>query len=184
MNTQSSIAGRYIRYSIICLSIGLAITMPLTASGQQSPKIGVVDFREVALGSKAGKAVKARLEKLADKLKKEVQAEEAKLLARRKELEVTTTRLAPAERQERATTLERDEAAFQRLIEDKSEELRNAEAKNLQELAGQIERIVKAYATEKGFSVILEAQRPGVLYFNKNLDLSAEIIKRFDRTSK
>lgn len=184
MKTRPGIVGCFARCSIACLSAGLALTVPLVASGLEPPKIGVMDFQEVALGSKAGKAAKARLEKLAEKLKQEVKAEEAKLLARQKELEATASRLTPAERQDRAATLERDEAAFQRLLDDKTEELKNAETKSVTELASQIDRILKAYAAEKGFTVILEARRPGILYFDKNLDFSAELIKRFDRTSK
>lgn len=184
MTIRSDIAGFFAKRSIACLSAGLVLTVPLAASGQERPKIGVVNFREVALGSKAGKVAKARLEKLAEKLKKEMKVEEAKLLARQKDLEAATSQLTPAERQHRAATLEHDKAAFQRLLEDKTEELRNAETESVTKLASQIDLILKAYASEKGFSVILEAQRPGILYFDKNLDLSAEIGKRFDRTSK
>ena len=176
--------GFFARCSMICLSAGLALAVPSAVFGQAPPKIGVVNFQEVALGSKAGKATKARLEKLAEKLKKEAKAEETKLLARRKELEAATSRLTSAERQDRAATLERDEAAFQRLLEDKTEELKQAETKSVTELARQIDRILKTYAVDKGVTVILEAQRPGLLYFDQHLDISAEIIKRFDRTSK
>ncbi|MDE2059426.1 MAG: OmpH family outer membrane protein [candidate division NC10 bacterium] len=184
MKTNVSVVGVLGKCSIAFLSAGLAFSVPSAAFGQQLQKIGVVDFREVAFGSKVGKAAKARLEKLAEKLNKEVKAEDAKLLARQKDLEAATSRLTPAERQNRAATLERDEATFQRLIEDKTEELKKAEAESVTDLARQIDLILKAYAAEKGFTVVLEARRPGILYFAKNLDLSAEIIKRFDRASK
>lgn len=184
MNTRSGIAAFVVGCAIACLSVGRVLAAPPAASGQSPLKIGVVDFREVALGSKAGKAAKARLEKLAEKLKKEMKAEDAKLLARRKELESPTSRLTPTERQDRSATLERDEAAFQRLLEDKTEELKHAEMESIQELANRFDGALKAYAVEKGFSIVLETQRPGILYFDKNLDLSAEMIKRLDRTSK
>ena len=184
MKIRSGIAGCFVRRSIACLSVGLALAVPSAASGQKPPKVGVVNFREVALGSKAGKAAKVRLEKLAEKLKKEMKTEEAKLLARRKELESATSRLTSAELQDRSATLERDETAFQHLLEDKTEELKHAETKSIQELANKFDSILKAYAVEKGFFVILETQRPGILYFDKNLDISAEMIKRFDRASK
>jgi outer membrane protein len=184
MKTRSGVEGFFAGCAIACLSAGLAIAVPSTAFGKESPKIGVVDFREVVLGSKAGKAAKARLEKLAEKLKKEMKAKEAKLLARQKELDAATSRLTPAERDSRTATLERDEATFQRLLDDKTEELKNAETESIQELADKFEGILKAYAAEKGYSVVLESQRPGLLYFDKSLDLSTQIIKRFDRTSK
>ncbi|MDD5558530.1 OmpH family outer membrane protein [Candidatus Methylomirabilis sp.] len=184
MKTRSGIAGLIVRCSIACLSASLTLSVASAVFGQERQKIGVMDFREIVLGSKAGKAAKAKMEKLAEKLTKEMKAEEAKLLARRKDLEAATSRLTSAQRQDRVATLERDEAAFQRLLEDKTEELKDIETKSIQDLAGRIELILKAYAAEKGFSIILEAQRPGILYFNKNLDLSTEITKRFDRASK
>lgn len=180
----TGIAGLVARCSIACLSAGLTLSVASAVFGQERQKIGVMDFREVVLASKAGKAAKARLEKLAEKLTKEMKTEEAKLLARRKDLEAATSQLTSAQRQDRTATLEHDEAAFQRLLEDKTEELKDIETKSIQDLASQIELILKAYAVEKGFSIILEARRPGILYFNKNLDLSTELTKRFDRTSK
>lgn len=184
MKSRLTIVGVFAGCSMACLGVCLAIATPAAAAGKESLKIGVVDFREVALGSKAGKAAKSRLEKLAEKLQKEMKVEEAKLLARQKELEAAVSRLTLAERQDRAATLERDGATFQRVLEDRTEELKNAETESIQKLANQFDGVLKAYAAEKGFSVILEAQRPGILYFDKNLDISAEMIKRFNRTSK
>lgn len=184
MTTRSGVATVFAGWFIACLSASLTFTAPSAASGKESLKIGIVDFREIALGSKAGKAAKARLEKLAEKLQKEMKAEQAKLLARQKELDAAIPRLTVTEREDRTASLERDGAAFQRLLEDKTEELKNAETASIQELANQFDRILKAYAIEKSFSVILEAQQPGLLYFDKSLDLSTELIKRFDRTSK
>jgi Skp family chaperone for outer membrane proteins len=184
MTKRSRVATVFVRWLVACLGVSLTATAPSAAAGKESLTIGVVDFREVAVGSKAGKAAKARLEKLAEKLQKEMKAEQATLLARKKELDAAMPRLTVAEREERTASLERDGATFQRLLEDRTEELKNAETQSIQELANRFDPVLKAYAVEKGFSVILEAGQPGLLYFDKSLDVGAEIIKRFDRTSK
>lgn len=174
----------HMRSAAVCASVGIIMFLAAAAYGEKLPKIGVVNFKEVALQSKAGKAAKARLEALADRLRKEVKAEEAKLLAHQKEFEAAASRLAPAERQRRTEALERDDLALKRLIQDKTEELTKAEADSVVELTRRIEPVLKAYAAEKGFALILEARRPGLLYYDKNLDVSAEIVKRFDQASK
>lgn len=173
------------RYSVIAsVSAGMVLFVTAAAYGQKPLKIGVVNFQEIALQSKAGKATKARLEKLADKLRKQVKAEEDKLLAHQKGFEAGASRLPPAERQHRAEALEHDELALKRLVQDNTEELQKAETEGVAELARQIDPIVKAFAAEKGFTIILESRRPGLLYFDKNLDITAEIVKRFDQASK
>jgi len=185
MKTRSGIVGVFTKWSVLaCLSTGAALVVPPAASAQKSLKLGVVNFQEVALQSKAGKAAKARLEKMADQVRKEVRGKEEKLVARQKELETAASRLTPAERQHRAEALEKDELAIKRLIQDKTEELRKAEADSVVELARQIDPILKAYAAEKGFDLILEARRPSLIYYDKNLDITAEIVKRFDHASK
>ena len=185
MNTRSGIVGAIARWFVVsCVTSGIALIVPTATFGQKPLKIGVVNFQEVALQSKPGKAAKARLEKMADQLKKEVRGKEDKLVARQKELEAGASRLAAAERQHRAEALEKDELALKRLIQDKTEELKKAEAESVIELARQIYPILKAYAAEKGFSLILEARRPGLMYYDKNLDITAEIVKRFDQASK
>jgi Skp family chaperone for outer membrane proteins len=185
MKTRLGIVGTFTKWSVLaCLSTCTALFAPPAASAQKPLKIGVVNFQEVALQCKAGKAAKARLEKMADQVKKEVRGKEEKLVARQKELETAASRLTSAERQHRAEALEKDELVIKRLIQDKTEELRKAEADSVVELARQIDPILKAYAAEKGFDLILESRRPGLMYYDQKLDITAEIVKRFDRTSK
>lgn len=92
MKTISTVVRFFSECSIAYLIAGIALTVPSAASGQEPSKIGVLNFREVALESKAGKAAKARLDKLAEKLKKEMKTEQTKLLARRKDLEAAAPR--------------------------------------------------------------------------------------------
>ena len=184
MKTGPAPMGYLARCSVVCVSVGIALLVASATYGQKPPKIGVVNFQEVALQSKAGKAAKARLEEMADRVKKEVNAEETKLLARQKELEGAASRLTPAERKNRADALEREELALKRLVQDKTEELKKAETDSVLDLARQIDPVLKAYAAEKGYTLILEARRPGLMYHDKSLDLTAEIVKRFDQASK
>jgi Skp family chaperone for outer membrane proteins len=121
---------------------------------------------------------------LADQMQKEVKTEEDKLLARQKAFESKASKLTAAERQNQTDALERESVAIKRLIQDKTEKFRKEEADSVAELSRQITPVIKAFAAEKGYTVILEARRPGLLYYDKNLDLTAEIVKRFDQTSK
>ncbi len=153
MKTRAGIVGTIARWAVVVgMSCGIALLVPTATFGQKPLKIGVVNFQEVALQCKAGKAAKARLEKMADQVKKEVKGKEEKLVARQKELEAGASRLTATERQHRAEALEKDELALKRLIQDKTEELRKAETDSVVELARQIDPILKAYAAEKGFT--------------------------------
>jgi Skp family chaperone for outer membrane proteins len=44
--------------------------------------------------------------------------------------------------------------------------------------------VVEQIATEKGLQIVFSARDVGALYFNPALDLTDEIIKRFDAASK
>lgn len=185
MRTGPAFFASLLRYSFVtCLSMSLPLFPAGGAYGQKLPKIGVVNFQEVALQSKLGKAAKARLEKLAVQLQNEAKAEEAKFLARQKEIEGKASKLTAAERQSQADALERESVALKRLLQDKTEKFRKEEADSVAELSRQIVPVIKEYAAEKGYTLILEARRPGLLYYDKNLDVTAEILKRFDKTSK
>jgi Skp family chaperone for outer membrane proteins len=173
------------RWSIVAaLGVSVSLVVASAAYGQKAPKLGVVNFQEVALQSKVGKAAKVRLEKLADQMQKEVKKEEDKFLARQKEFESKASKLTASTRQAQADALERESLALKRLIQDKTEKFRKEEADSVAELSRQIIPVIKAYAAEKGYTVILESRRPGLLYYDKNLDLTAEIVKRFDQASK
>jgi len=185
MKTGSALIGFLLRYSILtCISISLPLFVAAPAYGQKPPKIGVVNFQEVALQSKVGKAVKARLEKLADQMQNEVKTEEDKFLARQKAFESKASKLTAAERQNQTDALERESVAIKRLIQDKTEKFRKEEADSVAALGRQITPVIRAFATEKGYALILESRRPGLLYYDNNLDLTAEIVKRLDQSSK
>ena len=185
MKKSSALIGFTLRCSIVtCISVSLPLFVAAAAYGQKPPKIGMVNFQELALQSKVGKAAKARLEKLADQMQKEVKTEEDKFLKRQKEFENKASKLTPAERQNQTDALERESVAIKRLIQDKSEKFRKEEADSVAELSRQITPVIRAHAAEKGYTIILEARRPGLLYYDKNLDITAEIVKRFDQASK
>ncbi len=185
MTTSQAIWRFIVRSSFLAwASVLISALVAATAYAQKAPKIGVVNFREVALQSQPGKAAKAKLEKLASQLQKEVKAEEAKFQALQKEFEAGASRFTSAERQRRSEAIEREEMALKRLVQDKTEEFKKAEADSVATLARQIEPVIRAYGAEKGFTLILEARRPGLIYYNKDLDLTSEILKRFDKSSK
>ena len=185
MKTGSALVGFVVRCSVItCIGAALPLFVAAAAYGQKPPKIGVVNFQEAALQSKIGKAAKARLEKLADQMQKEVKTEEDKFLARQKEFEAKASKLTPAERQNQTDALERDTVTLKRLIQDRTEKFRKEEADSVAALGRQITPVIRAFATEKGYALILESRRPGLLYYDNNLDLTAEIVKRLDQSSK
>ena len=52
------------------------------------------------------------------------------------------------------------------------------------ELLKEISAVVQEYGKEKGYALILERQQAGVLYSGQGIDLTLEIVQRFDAKKK
>src|SRR6266478_364342 len=73
--------------------------------------------------------------------------------------------------------LEKDKATMQRQLQKKEDALLQ---KVLQDVAGLIQRLGK----EKGYAVVLERQRAGVLYASGDSDLTDDVLKAYDDQTK
>jgi outer membrane protein len=99
----------------------------------------------------------------------------------REELDKKGALLSAAARKEKQETLERKLRDFQRLKDDSERELAKKEQelsnKFLADIVGVVERIGK----QRGFLMIVEKVRGGVIYGAPDADLTDEVIKAFDQ---
>lgn len=77
--------------------------------------------------------------------------------------------------------LQQEMAELQQLYVEMQRDLAQKEGEATQKIFKKMEGILRAIATEKGYDLILEKSESSVLYAKDSMDLTNELIKRYDK---
>jgi outer membrane protein len=155
-----------------------------TAPGEaaQGVKIGVVDVQQVLNGSQRGIAVRQRLEQERTGRQKELDARQQELLKLQQELEKQAAVLSEQAKREKRESLERRVRDVRRMAEDSNRELEKRIREAEVEVTREIFAVIQEYGRDQAYSAILE--RSNIIYAAQAVDLTPDIIKRFDAKAK
>ena len=165
----------------------------------QGIRVGVVDLQAVLDGSVRGKAAKERLKELGDQLQREIQAKrefkerkEEELQNLRSEIQRQGLVLSEQARMGKEEEFRKSIRELKRFIDDTNnfiddatQEFREKEVRETQLLLVDIRGVVQEVAASGQYTVILEGNDSAalVLYIDPAVDLTEEVIQRFDHAS-
>lgn len=180
----------------------LAFAVSLVLAGMvqaQGVKVGVVDLQAVLDSSVRGKAAKERLKELGDQLQREIQAKrefkerkEEELQNLRSEIQRQGLVLSEQARMAKEEEFRKSIRELKRFIDDTNnfiddatQEFREKEVRETQLLLVAIRDIVREVGESGQYTLILEGNDSAalVLYIAPTVDLTDEVIQRFDQTS-
>jgi outer membrane protein len=150
----------------------------------EGAKIAYVNVQAVASNSVEGKAATAKL----DELRKKKAAE---LAEKNKQLQTLQTKLqqggsvlndtARGQLDKDIEKLNRDIQFFQQDANSELQELQNELQAEFQQ---KLNPVLEQVSTEKGLHMLIDIANSGAIWANTGLDLSAEVIRRFDAATK
>ena len=182
------------------LMLAFAVSLGLAGTVQaQGVKVGVVDLQAVLDGSVRGQAAKERLKELGDQLQREIQAKrefkerkEEELQNLRSEIQRQGLVLSEQARMAKEEEFRKSIRELQRFIsdtnnfiDDATQQFREKEVRETQLLLGDIRDVVREIGDRDQYTIILEGNDSAalVLYIDAAVDLTDEVIQRFDQTS-
>ena len=168
-----------LKLSILILVV-LLVSAPFVRA--QSLKVAVVDFERAVVESSEGK-------KASEKFNAALQAKQADMDKRQRDLEEQQKKLQTQERtlsDAAKANLQRDidrrTTELQRLNEDAQKELQSARDEMLRPIAEFATAVLNAMSAELGYTLVVDLSSPqsNVIWFNKNNDVTAELVRRID----
>jgi outer membrane protein len=162
------------------LFLSLLVAAVSLGSAQQYPKIGVINSQDVLERSAEGKRVIARLQEkdktnqgTITKLDDEINQLQTK---------INTQRLTLSEEAlyNMSADLQKKQTDRKRLAEDASRDFQDLQVKLFNKVQSELIPIIEALGKEKGIDIILDLAKSGAVYFNPSVDLTEEVIKRYD----
>lgn len=141
-------------------------------------KIGVVNAQEILAKTKKGIEIQKRLEQLQSKKQQELQAKQDEI--KKLEKDVLSPALNDDTREKKSIDLQNKRKDLKRYIEDAQNEIQRESQKELADLEKAVMPVIDQIGKSKGFTIILDITRPGIVYFDQTIDITAEVISEFD----
>ena len=159
-------------------------TATTSAQAPAGGRVAILDVQRVLARSAAGVSAREQLEKDRGSMQKQVDTQRNDLEKLKEELEKKGQLLSADARREKTEALERKARDFRRLVDDLQATLQKKEealvTKVLQDLGGLVQKVGK----DKGFSLILERSKAGVLYAATDADVTDDVLKAYDDETK
>jgi outer membrane protein len=168
-----------------------AATPPATPPQAQPPKpfpegakIGFVDLQVIASNSAEGKAATGKIQEYQKKKTAEIAEKTKAVQAAQTKLQQGGTVLNDAARAQTEKDLQKLQRELSAMQEDAQQELQDMTQKLQQEFQERLNPIIEQVATEKGLHTVFSVRDSGIIWAYSGIDLSQEIIKRFDASAK
>jgi outer membrane protein len=150
----------------------------------EGAKVAFVNINAIAGGSTEGKAATAKIQEFIKKKNAEIQEKAKALEGMQAKLQQNLSVMSDQARSQ----LEKDITRVTRELQSAREDAQQDQTQLTQDLQNEFQQklfpIVEAIAKEKGLHMVFSIADSGILWPDPGLDLTAEVIKRFDAATK
>ena len=143
-------------------------------------KIAVVDLEKVIMETKAGKKFSEEFQGEYNKAMARGQKMVAEVESAQKDFETQQNILSNEAKQKKATDIQKKRVEIERFQKDTQEDLQRKQLQFLDSIVKEIKPILSEYAKEKKIDLILDGKEGMAWYVNPAIDISEDIVKRFD----
>lgn len=165
---------------VIALAALTVAALPVAAAESASDQIYVVDMQRVINESVIGKAARSNLESDAKKGQGKLEKLKQEVMGLRQSLEKQGSLLSSEAMQGKAESLGKKERELGRALQDQREELARKNNQEIKKVVDEIDKVVRELAKKKGYRFIIERDQQFVVYAEKDLDLTDEVISILD----
>ena len=161
--------------AVLVACLGLA-----AAAQAQTTKVAVINSQQAFLTSTEGKKATAQLQDMENKLKADLSRMDNEIKATETKINTQRMTLSNEAMIQLQSELDRKTTARKRREEDGAREGQQFQINLMNRMRGEMISIIEGLAKEKGFDLILDLGQSGVVYFNPVLDVTEEVIRRYD----
>lgn len=149
-----------------------------TASAQA--KIATVDFQRALENVSEGATTKARLEGMFAEKRSALEKMATQLKTQQAELEKQSVILSDAAKAQKMKEFETAYMQYQQAAAVAEGEMQQAYMGAMDSLIEKMKKLTQTIATEKGYTLVIEVNEGGVVYFAPTIDITQELITRYN----
>lgn len=158
----------------------IIILLVFVSSSYSSAKSGYVNMNEVMEKTKQGKKVKSQLQTRLNKLRKDMEKEEAQLRKERADLEKKLPLLSEEKRMQMIKSFQEKVMKSQQAKEGEKIKFKELEQRLMKPVIKKVQAVIATVATKKGYTVI-HNQDESVLWVSPSNDLTKDVYKMVNK---
>jgi outer membrane protein len=164
----------------VAVAVAAGLLVGGVAFAADKPTIGVVDMRKVLMESKAGKRNEAEFEKLVSQKKAALQGEEQKLQKMEQDIQKQQMVLTDKQKADKQKEYDGKAASYRKMLADAQELVGKKQKELMGKSVVEIRTIITDIAKQQGLQVVIDAPQQSVLYAQSGVDLTDEVIQKYD----
>ena len=150
----------------------------------EGAKVAYVNVNAIAAGSVEGKAATGKIQEYVKKKNAEIQDKQKALQTLQGKLQAGLSVMSDQARAQMEKDITKQSRELQSAQEDAQAEQQQLTQDLQNEFQQKLYPIIDQIASEKGLHMVVSIADSGAIWVNTGLDLSAEVIKRFDAAAK
>jgi outer membrane protein len=150
----------------------------------EGSKFAFVDIQVIASNSAEGKAATAKLDELRKKKNTELQTKATALKGMQDKLNAGGTVLSDSARAQLQKDIEKAQRDLEYAQQDAQTEVQDLTNQLQEEFQTKLNPILEQVRADKGLLMIFSSRDAGIVAADLGLDLSEEVVKRFDASAK
>lgn len=165
-------------------AMGLALPGVAQTAGAPA-KVGVIQFENALISTKDGQKAAADLDAKFAPKRKAVEAKQTELQTMQTQFRNGANTMSEEARAKLQRDIEQKTKILQRDMDDAQAELEQDQQRILTDLASKMQVVIDKYATEHGYSLIIDVSSPQapVRYASSSIDVTREIIELYDKSA-
>jgi Skp family chaperone for outer membrane proteins len=154
------------------------VAMPMAAHAQG--KIGVINLSAAIGGTAEGKKAITDLENKFAPRKQELQQLQQEIQELQERIAKQSPTLSDEEQQRLARDLEDKQRIFKRSADDAQSDYNADTEDSVRRIGKKMVGVINDYAQQNGFALVIDDAQVPIYYASKEIEISADIVKRYD----
>ena len=153
---------------------------PAEAPFPTGAKYAFVNIQRVAAESGQGKVLSSRVQALNNQKLTELNERNKALQTSQQKLDSSASVLSDAARAQLEKDIDRQQTEIQRFTDDAQKEVQDLQTELQSEFQQKLGPVIQQVAQEKKLEILFSALDAGIIWADAGLDLTSEVIRRFD----
>ena len=166
---------------VFATTVALILCVHGMAFGQELTRVGVIDLQRCLQESMEGKRATELLKRKKAELQGQLDTKQQELFELRKEFEKQSMMLSMDAQETKRKAVERKARELEYYLRDLNEEMARAQEREKNRIFGELGTVIEKIGSEEGYAIILEKRSGGVLYWNKAIDITDQVIEAYDK---
>jgi Skp family chaperone for outer membrane proteins len=164
----------------ILVLLAAAVLIPAAPASAQASKLGIINSQLAFQNSAEGKKAAAQFQAREDKIKSDLARLDNDLRALETRLNTQRMTLSNEAILQLQGDIDRKTTDRKRTEEDAGKDMQQLQYNLIQKIRNEMIVIINQLAAERGYELVLDVAASGVVYFNQAIDITDEVVRRYD----